>query len=185
MKKTKLPPVCLFLLLMAATSVLKGQSLSSSQIKDQMGKDWERAKAYTTEYLNKMPSDKYNFQAADSVRSFAQQMLHLAAVNVFLMTTATGAPAPAWMSQGMENRPSAQSKDSVMYFVMASYDFCRDAAQRMDEAKWGETIKVFNTYDATRFALLNKAFEHQTHHRGQTTIYLRQVGVKPPQERLF
>jgi len=30
-----------------------------------------------------------------------------------------------------------------------------------------------------------KAFEHQTHHRGQTTIYIRLVGLKPPGERLF
>jgi uncharacterized damage-inducible protein DinB len=32
---------------------------------------------------------------------------------------------------------------------------------------------------------LSKGFEHQTHHRGQTTIYLRLKGVKPPQEKLF
>jgi uncharacterized damage-inducible protein DinB len=32
---------------------------------------------------------------------------------------------------------------------------------------------------------LNKAFEHQTHHRGQTTQYLRGQGKTPPQEMLF
>jgi uncharacterized damage-inducible protein DinB len=30
-----------------------------------------------------------------------------------------------------------------------------------------------------------KTFEHQTHHRGQTTIYIRTQGIKPPQEKLF
>ncbi|HET7002392.1 MAG TPA: DinB family protein [Puia sp.] len=36
-----------------------------------------------------------------------------------------------------------------------------------------------------RYAWLLKAFEHQAHHRGQTTIYIRLVGVKPKNERLF
>jgi hypothetical protein len=33
--------------------------------------------------------------------------------------------------------------------------------------------------------LLAKAFEHQTHHRGQATVYLRLKGVAPPNEMLF
>ena len=40
-------------------------------------------------------------------------------------------------------------------------------------------------FDATRGSALDKAFEHQTHHRGQTTIYLRLKNVKPPAEKLF
>jgi len=30
-----------------------------------------------------------------------------------------------------------------------------------------------------------KTFEHQTHHRGQATIYIRLQGIRPPQEQLF
>ena len=51
--------------------------------------------------------------------------------------------------------------------------------------KWGEQIKVFNMYDATRHAMMNKTFEHQDYHRGQTTIYIRLNNIKPPEERLF
>lgn len=173
------------LLLAFVSSVVHGQSFGSAEIKAQMAKDWERAKAYTVDYLNTMPAEKYNFRAADSTRTFAQQMLHLAGGNVFLMITATGTPPPSWLTMDLETRASAQGKDSVMYFVTASYDYCRDAIQRADAAKWGESVKMFNTYDATRFAIMNKAFEHQTHHRGQTTIYIRENGIKPPQERLF
>jgi uncharacterized damage-inducible protein DinB len=173
------------LLLLSGFSAVHSQSLGSAEVKAQMIKDWERAKDYTVDYLNTMPANQYNFRATDSVRSFAQQMLHLAGGNVFLMMTATGAQPPSWLSQGLETRASAQNKDSVMYFVTASYDYCRDAVQNMDMKKWGENVKVFNTYDATRFAMMNKTFEHQTHHRGQTTIYIREVGSKPPQERLF
>jgi uncharacterized damage-inducible protein DinB len=33
--------------------------------------------------------------------------------------------------------------------------------------------------------MMLKTFEHQTHHRGQTTIYIRLLGIRPPQEKLF
>ena len=65
----------LFILIAPANS--KAQSLSADDIKAQMVKEWERSKAYTIDYLNTMPASKYSFKANDSIRSFAQQMLHL------------------------------------------------------------------------------------------------------------
>ncbi len=32
---------------------------------------------------------------------------------------------------------------------------------------------------------IRKCFEHQTHHRGQTAVYLRMAGVTPPSMKLF
>jgi len=164
---------------------VKAQTLSNEDIKAQMVKDWERAKAYTVDYLNTMPANKYGFKAVDSIRSFAQQMLHLATGNVFLMTNATGVPPLGWATQGLEDSKTAQGKDSVMYYVTASYDYCLNAVKNSDVNKWGEKVKLFGRFEETRFAVMNKVFEHQSHHRGQTTIYIRLNGIKPPQERLF
>ncbi|HEX6849554.1 MAG TPA: DinB family protein [Chitinophagaceae bacterium] len=164
-------------------STLNAQSLSAEDIRAQMVKEWERAKAYTIEYLNTMPADKYSFVAADSIRSFAQQMLHLAGGNAFLMSSASTDKPPSF-GAGLENRTGAQTKDSVMYYVTSSYDYCINAVKNSDLNKWGEKVKVFGM-EQSRFAMLIKTFEHQTHHRGQTTIYIRRQGIKPPQERLF
>lgn len=48
-----------------------------------------------------------------------------------------------------------------------------------------ETVKLFGHFEMSRTAALYKGFEHQTHHRGQTTVYIRLAGSKPPQEKLF
>jgi uncharacterized damage-inducible protein DinB len=37
----------------------------------------------------------------------------------------------------------------------------------------------------SRQLAIEKCFEHQTHHRGQATTYLRLAGVVPPAEKLF
>jgi uncharacterized damage-inducible protein DinB len=168
------------------SSTMQAQSLDANAIKAQMVKDWERAKAYTVAYLNTMPADKYSFKPVDSIRSFAQQMLHLAAGNTFLLGPTTMEKIPAGIDPGLEMRPSAQTKDSVMHYILASYDFAIAVVKNSDVNKWGEVISLLGgKLHETRFAIMNKAFEHQGHHRGQTTIYIRLNGIRPPQEQLF
>ena len=175
--------LCTFCIMLTLKS--NGQALNSSDIKAELATDWQRAKDYTNEYLNTMPANKYNARAVDSLRSFAAQILHLAAANIFLMSIATGDQPLPWTSFDLESRKTAQSRDSVVYYVNASYDFCMSAVKNSDPNKWGEKVKAFGQFEGSRFAFMQKAFEHQTHHRGQTTIYIRLQNIKPPQEKLF
>ena len=163
--------------------VLTAQTFSNESIREQFLKDWERAKAYTIDYLNTMPANKYSFKATDSIRSFAQQMLHLAQGNVNIIAFVAGEPNIIG-DRILEDSKTAQTKDSVMYYVAASYDLAIDGVKKMSMATLKEKVKFYD-WEETRYALLLKAFEHQTHHRGQTTIYIRLVGLRPPQERLF
>lgn len=176
--KMTLPFAAAFLLFCLTT-----QAQFNESVKAQLVKEWQRAKAYTLEYLDAMPKDKYGFKAQDSIRSFAQQMLHLAQDIVIMVSLGTGKER-IWQGQIPEARLSAQSADSVRYFVIAGYDYGIDAIQNMDASKFEEKVKSRN-FEETRFAWLLKAFEHQTHHRGQTTIYMRLLGIKPPSEKLF
>src|SRR3984957_9906957 len=180
---TKTIAVFTSLLLVTQLSV-SAQEITGAQIKDQFIKDWERAKPYPLDYLNTMPADKYSFKAVDSIRSFAQQMLHLAAGNVGLIQLASGAKIDFPNGQTIEKSPTALNKDSVVYYVTKSYDFAIQSVKDFDPSKFGEMVTLRND-KTTRFALFEKAFEHQTHHRGQTTIYIRLEGIRPPNERLF
>jgi uncharacterized damage-inducible protein DinB len=175
------------LLLSSSFFSVTAQGIANDSLRQQMVKDWERAKAYTLEYLNAMPSDKYGFRPVDSMRSFAGQMLHLAHANAGLGFIATGTPYP-FQTQTFENSPTSQSKDSVVYYVITSYDFVISAIRSMDVSKFGEVV-TWNLpggkRTTTRYDWLMKAFEHQTHHRGQCTVYIRLVGIRPPAEKLF
>lgn len=173
-------------LVFTAVFLLFGATLRAQfneSVKAQLVKEWQRARAYTLEYLDAMPKDKYGFKAQDSIRSFAQQMLHLAQDIVIMVSLGTGKER-IWQGQILEQRPSAQSADSVRYFVKVGYDFGIDGIKNIDASKFEEKVKNRN-FEETRFAWLLKAFEHQTHHRGQTTIYIRLLGIRPPPEKLF
>ena len=147
----------------------------------QMIADWERAKAYTKEYLDASTEASIAFKPKAEMRSFAEQMLHLSDANYNLVSGATGKKSPVGQ---LEKGPGNKTKAELTKIVMDSYDFVINAVKEMDEPKLGTMVTIFNT-DMTAEVAFNKAFEHQTHHRGQTAVYLRLSGLTPPQEKLF
>lgn len=170
----------------AGVNKVDAQSVPGDSIIAKFVKDWERAKAYTDEYLSTMPANKFSFKAQDSIRSFAQQMLHLAQANMFFIMTATG-EKPTFGGRDLEKVASAQSADSVKYYVDKSYDFAINSIKNTKaSALWdNKTLNMGRAYNEPVMIWFLKAFEHQTHHRGQTTVYIRVAGYKPPQEKLF
>jgi len=175
----KITPLLLAIVLVMSAASANAQTISVDTIKAQLIKDWERAKSYTDEYLATMPADKYGARAVDSIRSFAEQMLHLTVGNINISSNGTGSPR-IFQGFNLEKSPGAQSKDSVTYYVNGGYDYVINGIKNMDAAKLTENVR-----NLSRLTWLLKAFEHQTHHRGQCTIYIRLQGIRPPNERLF
>jgi uncharacterized damage-inducible protein DinB len=165
--------------------------ISSSAIgqftQSQLVVEWQRAKIYTKAYLDAMPEDGYGFKPTPEIRSFGQQMLHLAAANYLFGSVASDKANPAAETLPVHEKPEKklpQTKEETTKAVMDSYDWIISCLQGMTAAQMQETIKFAKT-EITRSGLYGKAFEHQTHHRGQTTIYLRLKGVTPRGEELF
>lgn len=149
----------------------------------QMITEWQRAKEFTKEYLDAMPEDGTNYKPTPEIRSFAEQMLHLASGNFGFASAASGKANP-YQGKNLEKMDEFKTKAALAKVVLESYDFTIDALKGTTDAQMGEQIKLFGR-DMTRETAFAKEFEHQTHHRGQTTIYIRMKGVKPPNEKLF
>jgi uncharacterized damage-inducible protein DinB len=145
-------------------------------------KEWERAKAFTLEYLEAMPAEKYGYKPTPEIRSFEQQLLHLADANFGFTAGITGTASP--VERGGAEKSAGKSKEVTVKMVSDSYDFVINALKGMTAAQMAETVSLFGM-DMTREVAFGKAFEHQTHHRGQTTPYIRLAGATPPNEKLF
>lgn len=174
MKTSKLFPTLLVLLFVSF--FVQAQSV------DELVKDWERAKAYTKEYLDAMPESGYAFKPTPEMRSFAEQMLHLTDTDYGFVASATGEKPGV---KDLEKTTTDKSKANVTKLVLDGYDFVISSIKKMNAASLQEQIKLFGRFDLTRVVAINKAFEHQTHQRGQTTVYLRLSKVTPPSEKLF
>jgi uncharacterized damage-inducible protein DinB len=134
-----------------------------------------------------MPEDGYSLKATPEIRTFAQQMLHLADANYLFASVGSGKDNPYGITFPKHNvieTTVAQTKEATTKAVMDSYDFVISTLQAMTPEQLQDTIP-FRKTTLTRATFFGKAFEHQTHHRGQATIYLRLKGITPPPERLF
>jgi uncharacterized damage-inducible protein DinB len=145
-------------------------------------REWTRARDYTKEYLDAMPEDGYAFKPTPDIRSFAEQMLHLTGGNFAFATRVFGATNP-YAGKNPEQMNELKSKAACTKVVLESYDYVIAGLKGSSEAKLNEKAAFFG-YNRPKRQILSMLFEHQTHHRGQTTIYLRLKGVKPPQEKL-
>ena len=144
--------------------------------------NWQRAKKWTLQYVDAMPDNALNFKPTPEVRSFAEQMLHLAFWNYGLIEAAGGKAGPYGRKQeDLEKREDLKTKAALRKVVAESYDAVLGALAGLDEAKLLEPVKFFGT-QLTRLSAFGAALDHQTHHRGQTTVYLRLKGVTPPPE---
>jgi uncharacterized damage-inducible protein DinB len=172
----------MILMIVSMSAALASDKPGSPDL-SQMMADWKRAKAYTLEYLNAMPESGINFKPTPEIRSFAEQMLHVANANYLFASAASGKANPN-EKKDLEKADSLKTRAALTKAVMDSYDYVISSMEGLTPEKLAEPIKFFEM-DLTRGLTYDKLFEHQTHHRGQTTIYLRLKGVKPPAEKLF
>jgi uncharacterized damage-inducible protein DinB len=156
---------------------------------DMMIADWERAKKYTNAYLDSANDKSIGYKlSAKTPRSFGDQLMHIAEANYGLVMAATGKATEMGFGK-LEGKDGYKTKDEVKKAIGDSYDYVIGALKGLNDTQLADTISVelFPGFKPTlsREAMINKAFEHQTHHRGQTTQYLRSQGLTPPQEMLF
>jgi uncharacterized damage-inducible protein DinB len=174
------------LAVIALTSVVSFSFIGKKSVSniDHMVAEWERARTYTHDYLIVSTEEAIVYKPTAEMRTFGQQFLHLAEANYFLSAAASGKECPVKFGELEKNSDAYNTKEKLTKAVLDSYDFAITALKETDPSKLNEMVKVFG-FDLSRETVFQKAFEHQTHHRGQTTVYLRLKGIKPPDERLF
>jgi uncharacterized damage-inducible protein DinB len=157
-------------------------SMSDNQI-TVLIQEWERAKAGAEEFINSMPDDKLSFRPVPEVLSFAGQFLHVADANYRFAAGAFGFENP-FQGTKPEEDPARQSKTALLEFALKSYEFILKGLRSVTPGSLDEEIPFFR-WTLSRRLILAKAMEHHAHHRGQTVVYFRLQGMKPPSERLF
>lgn len=134
-----------------------------------------------------MPEDKYGFAPTNGefkgVRTFAQQVKHVAAVNYMVAAAILGEKPP--LELGGENGPdSMKSKADIVKFAKDSFAYAHKAVATITaENATGEVNSPFGNGKATRAGLANVFSWHGFDHYGQMVEYLRMNGIVPPASR--
>ena len=134
-----------------------------------------------------MPDDKFNFAPTQGefkgVRTFAQQVKHVAAVNYMFGAAIMGEKPP--VNIGSENGPdNVTSKADILKFLNDSFAYLHKALATLDENNLLVQVQSpFGPNKITRLALTNIALSHPFDHYGQMAVYLRMNGIVPPASR--
>ena len=136
-----------------------------------------------------MPEDKYEFAPPATsgefkgVRSFGQQVRHVAAANYMICAAILSEKAP--VDTGGESGPaSMKTKADSVKFLKDSYAYCHKAYSSINESSaTGQVQSPFGPNKVSRLGLAVLNVGHDFDHYGQMVEYLRMNGIIPPASR--
>jgi uncharacterized damage-inducible protein DinB len=142
----------------------------------------EAAEAMPEEKFDFSP-EKLNLPGSDykGVRTFGQQLKHVAASNYLIWSPITGENPPDTVNDG-KGPDNMKSKADIIKFLKESFAFGHKAVATLNAANLVEPIK---RKDKTTSRLFQATFAaaHAFDHYGQLVEYLRMNGIVPPASR--
>jgi uncharacterized damage-inducible protein DinB len=135
-----------------------------------------------------MPDDKYNFAPTNGefkgVRTFAQQVKHVAATNYELGAVILQEKPP--VDIGDETGPdSVRTKAECIRYLKESFTYLHKAIAVVNEQNAVESLKSpWGQNTVTRLGLTTLIIGHCFDHYGQIAVYLRMNGIIPPASRM-
>jgi hypothetical protein len=145
--------------------------------------DWQQQKAMMMAIAEAMPEETYGFKPTEVQRTYAEQILHIAGANVFLMQHVGGTTAAPQVDTSdfkVFGLP-ATSKAEVLQVLSDGYDYGIAVLQEFSEEALLETIAGPRFFgNVTRVRMAYYTLSHAMDIYGQMAVYLRLNGVVPP-----
>ena len=140
------------------------------------------------EVAEAMPEDKFNFSpqslnipGADykGVRTFAEQLKHVAASNYYIWSPITGDKLRDDLNDG-KGPENMKAKGDIIKFLKDSFALAHKAAATLTTEN---ILQTAQNSKSTRLRLATFAVAHAFDHYGQMVEYLRMNGIVPPASR--
>jgi hypothetical protein len=177
--------ICAATLLLSTASVLAQANKSEPHTANEVMDFWvSKTEQLLVPAADAMPQSKYSFAPStgefSGVRTFAEQVKHLAAANYQLAAAALGENPPAGTQH--ETAPdSVRTKAQIMTYLRGSFAALHRAAAGVNEQTMNEPMP--SAGNRTRLFMLVDALLHASDHYGQMVEYLRMNHVVPPASR--
>jgi len=168
------------------------ESASPDSRRLNFSRHWRDEGEYTLTIVDAMPAEHFDFRPFEGQRTFAGQVLHLCYVNIvyFWAFEKIAPPEPILAQRWTENEEDrleklehqVSGKKAVLRYTAASFEYGHAVLRKMAESDLLRTdLKPWPKSQAhTGSDILDRAWAHTAHHRGQIVVYLRAKGIKPP-----
>ena len=147
---------------------------------EELLRGWNEVGAKLIEMAEDFPEDKYDFKPNPEVRSFAEQLLHVAGSTYFFMGIARG------QQPGEEDLSREKYKTKAEVVAALKKSFADGAAFIRETGDAGLAKSAQYPWSSRPVSLLGlwaDAIEHAGEHYGQLVVYYRVNGLVPPASR--
>ncbi len=145
---------------------------------------WDVAIEQVLELADAMPDELMNYRPHDSMRSFAEQLIHIGQsseiiTNMFLKDI----PRP---EQVPTINASSMSKADVKSYVKEKLEIARATMASMNNQQLlEEEVTSFSGNTMTRLEGMQFVHDHLTNHKAKANLYIRLAGQIPPKYKYY
>jgi uncharacterized damage-inducible protein DinB len=144
--------------------------LAQGSAKEPLLKSWNDSARKLVAIATEFPESKYDYKPTPEVRSFAQQLLHVAFWNRFLAAKMKGQNPDG--KQNELPRSEYKTRAAVVDVVRKSFEEAVAALKAMPD---DQVLKNLGYWDGF--------LGHNAEHYGQLVVYYRLNGLVPPESR--
>jgi uncharacterized damage-inducible protein DinB len=156
-----------------------GAAGSAATVQGDLLKDWQAQKNTVMGIADAMPADKFGYKATPAERSYGEQVMHVALINVALLKLVGGkATVPSFTTQ------SATTKEQMIKALADSYDYGTALLQEHTDTTLTQTITGPQFLGpSTRARIFWFLMSHSMDTYGQMVVYLHLNDIVPPASR--
>lgn len=149
-----------------------------ADVRTDLIKDWERQKKAMMAIADAMPEDRFSYKSTPAQRSYGEQVMHIATVNVdFVKVVGGTVAAPAFTAD------SAKTKAEILQALGESYDYAIALLNEQTDVSINETVEAGFLGPSTRARVFWFLLGHSMDVYGQMAVYLRLNDIVPPASR--
>ena len=153
-------------------------STSTAQIidKDQLLTHWLGHRKVTRRTLEAFPEKELFEFSIGGMRTFAQLMKEMLAMDG---ATAVALATGSWQALD-EEKKQLKTKAELLASWDESTAIIEKYWKEITMATFQEKTVAFGQYEGTGYSILFYIIDNEIHHRGQGFVYLRALGITPP-----
>jgi len=151
------------------------QSFVQDHFKKTFPQAWQRSIDYTQRVAQAMPADKYDFKPEEGFMSFGEQLLHIAG-NVEYLTEKISGEKVSFYDR---DRSASLNKAEIISILQEANSYIAGLILNISQETLQEKV-IFGNVEMSRENMFYLLRDHQTHHRGQTVVYLRLNKIEVP-----
>ncbi len=141
------------------------------------------ARTCAVECAEAMPEQLYSFRPVAEERTFGQQMVHIAEsvrslFEVFVQDKTQ--PTVTFSEAGKE---TVKSKADVVALMRESFTYVHRGAADLTDVDLDLRVQFLENRPFSKGRVVRFLLDHATYHRGESAVYMRLNGIRPPRYR--